>query len=131
LIRRFHGAKLAGDAEVTIWGTGTPRREFLYVDDLADALVHLLQLDNPPDWVNVGTGQDITIRELAELVAEIVGYDGRITNDTTKPDGTPVKCTDTTVLNELGWTPRTKLREGIERTYEYFVTETATSTIRV
>ncbi len=120
LIRRFHEAKQQSLPEVTMWGTGTPRREFLHVDDLADAIVHLLELDDPPNWVNVGTGKDISIRELAELVAQIVGYEGVITNDTTKPDGTPVKRTDTTLINNTGWQPKTGLREGIEATYESF-----------
>ena len=123
LIRRFHEARESNAPEVTIWGTGTPRREFLHVDDLADAIAHLIELPDPPDWLNVGTGKDISIQELSELVAEIVGYQGKITNDTSKPDGTPVKRTDTTRINETGWTASIGLRQGIERTYQDFKSE--------
>lgn len=127
LIRRFHEAKLAGQPDVTIWGTGRPRREFLHVDDLAAAIEHLLTLGDPPDWVNVGTGEDIPIAELAALVAEIVGYEGEIKNDPSKPDGTPVKRTDMSILNGLGWKSQIGLREGIQRTYECFKAEVVSS----
>jgi GDP-L-fucose synthase len=121
LIRRFHEAKENGSTSVTIWGTGTPLREFLYVDDLADALVHLLKLDNPPDWVNVGTGKDQTILELAHLVARVVGYSGQIKTNPTKPDGTPKKLTDTKLLESTGWKHSVPLTVGIAKAYEDFL----------
>lgn len=130
LIRRFHEAKLNGEPEVTIWGTGTPRREFLHVDDLADGLVHLLQLSAPPNLVNVGTGSDVTILELAQMVAATIGFPGDINQDTSKPDGTPVKCTDITLIQSTGWTPSIKLQEGIERTYQDFLNETKSESLR-
>ncbi|RMF40124.1 MAG: GDP-L-fucose synthase [Planctomycetota bacterium] len=120
LLRRIHEAKESGADHVTIWGSGTPRREFLYVDDLADALVHLLELDDPPDWVNVGSGVDLSILELAELIAEIVGYRGAIRTDPSRPDGMPRKLTDISLLRSLGWQPRIELEEGIRRTYADF-----------
>jgi GDP-L-fucose synthase len=123
LLRRFHEAKCAEAPEVTIWGSGSPRREFLYVDDLADALVHLIGLQDPPDWVNVGTGCDLTIADLASLVASTVGYRGRITTDPSRPDGTPVKCCDMSKLHALGWRHRTDLEEGLRRTYQSFLSE--------
>ncbi|MGI9517504.1 MAG: NAD-dependent epimerase/dehydratase family protein, partial [Pirellulaceae bacterium] len=116
--------------KVVIWGSGTPRREFLHVDDLAAAVVHLLQLDDPPHWVNVGTGRDISIRELAEMVARIVGYSGQITQDPSRPDGTPVKRTDTAVINATGWQPKISLRDGIARTYECFLQESQSAPLR-
>ena len=121
LIRRFHEAKITNQPEVTIWGSGTPRREFLHVDDLADAIVHLLSLNNPPDWVNVGTGQDIAIQELAQMVADVVGYKGKIVNDTSKPDGTPVKRTDMKLLHAAGWKHRIGLGAGIKSTYGHYL----------
>jgi GDP-L-fucose synthase len=121
LIRRFHEARQAGSEAVTIWGTGTPRREFLHVDDLAEALLHLLQLEDPPDWVNVGSGEDIPIRELAGLIAEVVGYEGEIRLDTSKPDGTPRKLMDNSLIRNLGWTPCISLREGIANAYDDFL----------
>ncbi len=120
LIRRFHDAKLAGAAAVTIWGTGTPRREFLHVDDLAEGLLHLLRLENPPDWVNIGSGEDIAIRDLAALVAEVVGYRGEIRTDPSKPDGTPRKLMDNSLIRGLGWRPRIPLRDGIASAYADF-----------
>ena len=123
LIRRFHEAKEAGQSEVPAWGTGSPRREFLHVDDLADACAFLLQLENPPDLVNLGFGADITIRELVEMVAEIVGYTGQIVWDESKPDGTPRKLLDTSLINRLGWQPAIPLREGLEQTYQAFLEE--------
>lgn len=131
LIRRFHEARLAGAPEVVAWGSGTPKREFLHVDDLADACAFLLTLDNPPDWINVGTGTDVTIRELTETVAAVVGYPGKITWDATKPDGTPRKLMDVSRLAGLGWRARTGLREGIERTYASFLAEQSDGTLRV
>jgi len=130
LIRRFHEAKMAGQAEVTAWGTGRPQREFMHADDLADACAFLMQLENPPDLVNVGFGSDVTIRELVELVAGAVGYNGRIVWDKSKPDGTPRKLLDTTRLNNLGWTPRISLNEGLTQTYQAFLEESRTNRLR-
>ncbi|MFN8079255.1 MAG: GDP-L-fucose synthase [Kineosporiaceae bacterium] len=121
MIRRFHEAKTAGAPSVTLWGSGTPRREFLHVDDLAEALLFLLENYDSPETINVGTGVDLTIRELAELVADVVGWHGEIGQDTSKPDGTPRKLLDVSRLNHLGWTARTPLREGIASTYEWYL----------
>jgi GDP-L-fucose synthase len=125
LIRRFHEAKVRGDDSVTVWGTGTPRREFLHVDDLADAVVYLLQNYDDERIVNVGWGQDVTIRELAEICMSAIGYSGRLNFDTTKPDGTPRKLLDVSRLTGLGWQPRISLRDGIERTYAWFTEHSA------
>ncbi|MBI5693043.1 MAG: GDP-L-fucose synthase [Verrucomicrobia bacterium] len=125
LIRRFHEAREAARPEVVAWGTGSPRREFMHVDDLADACAFLLRLENPPDWLNVGTGTDVTIRELTELVAETVGYRGRIAWDTSKPDGPPRKLLDVSRLAALGWRARTGLREGLAQTYASYLAEVA------
>lgn len=125
LIRRFHEAKIAGDERVVIWGSGSPRREFLHVDDLADGLVHLLALTDPPDWVNIGTGSDLTILELAQMVAQAVGFSGEITTDPSKPDGTPVKRTDVTRIQQTGWQAKIDLPSGLQMTYEDFLQETA------
>ncbi|MCL4145538.1 UNVERIFIED_CONTAM: hypothetical protein GTU68_065152 [Idotea baltica] len=130
LIRRFHEAKQSNSPEVTVWGTGTPRREFLHVDDLAGAILHLLQVDNPDDWVNVGWGEDISIAELAELIAKTVGYRGNIIFDASKPNGTPVKRTDTSRINATGWQPSIKLPDGLERTYDDFLNETQSGRVR-
>jgi GDP-L-fucose synthase len=130
LIRRFHEAKLAAAPEVVAWGTGSPMREFLHVDDLAEACAHLLALENPPDWVNVGTGTDVTIKELTETVAAVTGFAGRIRWDTTKPDGTPRKLMDVSKLAGLGWRAKIALRDGIERTYASFLAEQAAGTLR-
>ncbi len=130
LIRRFHEAKESSAPNVTIWGTGSPRREFLYVDDLADALVHLLGQTNPPDWVNVGSGRDQSILELAHLVASVVGYPGEILTDPSKPDGTPRKLTDISLLKSTGWKPRTDLKTGVEQTYEDFRSHLAAGSLR-
>jgi GDP-L-fucose synthase len=130
LIRRFHEARLAAQPEVVAWGSGSPRREFLHVDDLAEACAFLLQLENPPDWINVGTGTDVTIRELTEIVAAVVGYRGRIVWDTAKPDGTPRKLMDVARLSALGWRARTELRAGLEQTYASFLAEQAAGTWR-
>lgn len=121
LIRKFHEAKLSGAPAVTVWGTGTPRREFLHVDDLADAALFLMQSYDGEDIVNVGTGEDISIRELAELVREVVGYEGTIEYDTSKPDGTPRKLLDVSRLTALGWRARIGLRDGLKSTYSWFV----------
>ncbi len=130
LIRRFHEAKLAAAPEVVAWGTGSPMREFLHVDDLAEACAHLLALENPPDWVNVGTGTDVTIKELTETVAAVTGFAGRIHWDTTKPDGTPRKLMDVSKLAGLGWRAKIALRAGIESTYASFLAEQAAGTLR-
>lgn len=130
LIRRFHEAKEECRNEVPAWGTGSPRREFLHVDDLADACAFLLQLPDPPDLVNVGYGSDITIRELVELVAETVGYKGRIVWDESKPDGTPRKLLDTSRINSLGWKPRIPLKEGLAQTYQAFLEELKSNRLR-
>ena len=120
LIRRFHDAKSRGEASVTIWGTGAPRREFLHVDDLAGAVLHLLENYDAEPIVNIGWGQDVTIAELARLIADASGFAGQIQFDTSKPDGTPRKLLDTSRLAALGWQPRIALEEGIERTYRWF-----------
>ena len=129
LIRRFHDAKESGADSVTMWGTGTPRREFLYVDDMAEACVHVLGLDKATyaantqpmlSHINVGTGQDVTILELARQVAKTVGYAGRIELDTTKPDGTPRKLLDVSRLKSMGWSPRVGLDDGLALAYEDF-----------
>lgn len=130
LIRKFHEAKEAKRPQVVAWGTGTPRREFLHVDDLADACAFLLQLNDPPDWINIGTGTDVTIRELTETVAAVTGYPGEIAWDASKPDGTPRKLMDVTRLAKLGWSAKVGLREGVERTYASFLAEKAAGTLR-
>jgi GDP-L-fucose synthase len=130
LIRRFHEAKAAGRNEVTTWGTGAPRREFLHVDDLADACAFLLKLKDPPDWINIGTGSDVTIKELTETVAAVTGFKGKIVWDAAKPDGTMRKLMDGSKLAALGWRARLGLREGIEKTYASFLAEKAAGTLR-
>jgi GDP-L-fucose synthase len=120
LIRRFHEAKVRGDSTITIWGTGAPRREFLHVDDMADAVVYLMNTYENEQIVNIGWGEDITIRALAELIAAVAGFRGSINFDSSKPDGPPRKLLDTSRLTSLGWTPKIKLRSGIEGTYEWF-----------
>src|SRR5882762_6202866 len=117
LIRKFHEAKQAGRAEVAAWGTGSPKREFLHVDELADACAFLLQQANPPDLLNIGTGTDVTIKELTEIVAEVIGFKGKIVWDATKPDGTPRKLMDVSRLTALGWQAKTGVREGVAKTY--------------
>ena len=121
LIRRFHEAKKAGAESVAIWGTGSPRRELLHVDDMAAACLHLLATDDPPDWVNVGTGEDLPILELARLVADMIGFQGEIRTDPSKPDGTPRKLMDISRLKALGWEPRIGLREGLAGAYQDFL----------
>ncbi len=128
LIRKAHEAKLRGDPEYVVWGSGTPRREFLFVDDLADACVHLAEQGYDGPLVNIGTGEDVTIRELAETVMGIVGYAGRVVYDTSKPDGTPRKLLDVGRLHALGWRARTSLREGIQRAYDAAPFRGATAT---
>jgi GDP-L-fucose synthase len=121
LIRRFHEATTEGRDRVVLWGTGTPRREFLHADDLGRAVVHLLDRYDDPLPINVGVGRDVTIRELAETVAGIVGFTGEIVQDTSRPDGTPRKLLDVTRIRGLGWEPRVSLRDGIAQTYRWFV----------
>ena len=123
LIRKFHEAKMNNEPQVVVWGTGAPRREFLYVDDMADACVYLMETYDAADigeFVNIGVGEDLTIRELAELIGEIVGYDGEIVYDTTKPDGTSQKLLDVSRLRELGWDARITLRDGIGQAYKWY-----------
>jgi GDP-L-fucose synthase len=121
LLRRFHEAKLSGAPEVLCWGTGTPMREFLFVDDLADGCLHLLGIENPPDWVNLGTGTDVSIRALVELVKQTVGYQGEIRWDASKPDGTPRKLMDVSRMTELGWSASTTLEAGLVVAYQSFL----------
>jgi GDP-L-fucose synthase len=123
LMRKFHEAKVRGDRDVTIWGSGTPRREFLHVDDLADACVFLMDRYSDARHINVGTGEDLTIGELAGMVREVVHPAARLVFDSAKPDGAPRKLLDVTRLHQLGWRHRTALPEGIRRTYEWFVSE--------
>lgn len=130
LIRRFHEAARERRAQVEMWGTGTPLREFLHADDLAAACAFLLSLENPPDLVNLGSGEEVSIRELGEIVAETVGYRGKIVFDTSKPDGTPRKLCDTSLLRSLGWTPKIPLRAGIASAYRDFLRESASGTLR-
>ena len=125
LIRKAHEAKLRGDAEFVVWGSGTPRREFLYVDDLADACVHLMEMGADAPLLNIGTGSDVTIRELAETVMDVVGYRGRIVFDRSKPDGTPRKLLDVSRLAKLGWRASTGLEDGIRLAYEAYLSETS------
>jgi GDP-L-fucose synthase len=124
LIRRFHEAKLARAPDVVVWGTGTPRREFLYADDMADACVHLMKIYSAAGMVNIGVGEDISIAEFARLVADAVGYTGMIRFDTTRPDGTPQKLLDVSRLTALGWRARTSLEEGIKLAYRAYLSET-------
>ena len=121
LIRKIHEAKKSGAPEVLVWGTGTPRREFLHADDLADACVFLLKNYDSPELINIGSGTDVTIRELAELVCEVLGYDGTLAFDPTKPDGTPRKLMDSSRLFSLGWKPKISLREGIAHAHAWFL----------
>jgi GDP-L-fucose synthase len=121
MIRKFHEAKTAGRTSVEIWGTGTPRREFLYIEDLADACVHLMESYDDPGIVNIGVGEDISIKDLAMLVKKIVGYSGETVYDVSKPDGTPRKLLDVSKLRSLGWKAQTSLEEGIRKTYDWYL----------
>ena len=124
LIRRFHEAKLAGDKEVTVWGTGTPRREFLFADDLAEAVVFLMENKDAKDvgeFINIGSGTDMTIAEIADLIKETVGFEGKLVYDKTKPDGTPLKLMDVSRINALGWKAKTNLKEGLKIAYNDFL----------
>src|SRR5262245_48494873 len=121
LLRKAHEAKTQGEEKLVVWGTGEPRREFLHVDDLAAACLLLLEKYDSPEIINVGCGEDVTIRELAELICDVVGFDGELVWDKTKPDGTPRKLLDVTRIRALGWQPTIPLRKGIARTYEWFL----------
>ena len=131
LIRRFHEAKLNDLEEVVIWGTGSPRRELMHVDDLASGLLFLLENESPPDWVNLGTGVDHSIQEIANLVKEVIGYDGKISNDLSKPDGMPLKRLDVSLAEKLGWKAKIRIEEGLRRTYEEFCDSLANNTARL
>ena len=131
LIRRFHEAKEREDAAVTIWGSGTPRREFLHVDDLAAACFHLLDHENPPDWVNLGVGEDVTILGLAELVAKTVGFEGEIKTDPSKPDGTPRKLLNVDLLKEAGWSASIPFDKGLAGAYQDFLATLDEGTARL
>jgi GDP-L-fucose synthase len=130
LIRRFHQAKLDGADTVTVWGTGTPRREFLHVDDLARACLHLLENYDEPEPINIGVGEDLSIRELAELVADVVGYQGALEFDTSKPDGTPRKLLDVSKVHDLGWRAEIELRNGLTETYAWYQEQLAAGSVR-
>ena len=131
LIRRFHEAKLNGLPEVTIWGTGSPRRELMHVDDLASGILFLLENENPPDWVNLGTGIDHSIQEIANLVKDVVGYKGNISNDTSKPDGMPLKRLDVSLAEKMGWNATIPLEEGLLATYQEFCDSLEKNTARL
>lgn len=130
LIRRFHEAKVEGLSEVVVWGSGKPLREFLHADDAAAGIVHLLKLENPPDWVNLGCGSDISIADLARLIKDVVGYEGEVVFDTSKPDGTPRKLTDVTRIRATSWEPKISLRDGISMAYQSFLNEFASGSLR-
>lgn len=130
LIRRFHEAKMNETPEVAIWGTGTPLREFLHADDAAAGILHLLELDNPPEWVNLGCGVDISIGDLARLVKTVVGYEGELTFDSSKPDGTPRKLTDISRIQATGWSPKIPIEEGVAMAYQSFLDEQSAGTLR-
>ena len=121
MIRKFHEAKINKDSDVTLWGSGTPMREFLFVDDMADATIFTLENDLPEYLYNIGTGKDITIKELAETIQNIIGHKGKIIWDVSKPDGTPRKLMDVSKMKELGWQYSTELKDGIKKTYQWFL----------
>ncbi|KPH81485.1 GDP-L-fucose synthase [Bosea vaviloviae] len=125
LLRKAHEAKQRGDSQITIWGTGTPRREFLHVDDCADGLVHLLKTYSGFEHVNIGSGEDVTILELTQAVCEVVGFTGEIVKDTSKPDGTPRKLMSADRLRAMGWAPKIELKDGISQTYRWFLANRA------
>lgn len=131
LMRRIHEAKESGASEVLAWGTGTPRREFMHVDDLSEAIFTLLQTEDPPDWVNLGSGADVSIGELALLIKDAVGFEGEISFDTEKPDGTMRKLMDNTKIFATGWKPQIPLQAGIERTYQEFLAGLESGEIRI
>jgi GDP-L-fucose synthase len=121
LIRRFHEAKVSNAPTVVVWGTGSPRREFLYAEDAADACIFIMKYYSGLEFLNVGTGTDLTVREFAELIAEIVGYNGKIVFDTSQPDGAPQKLLDVSKITQLGWTANTPLRDGLAHAYADFL----------
>ena len=125
-IRRFHDAKVAGDKEFVVWGTGKPRREFLYIEDLADACLFLMDTYESSELINVGSGVDMAIKDLARLVQGIVGFKGKLTFDTTKPDGAMRKLLDSRKINKLGWKPKVDFEDGIRKTYQWFLKNKAT-----
>ena len=127
LIRKVHEAKQAGTKSIAVWGSGNPRREFLHTDDLADACVFLLEHYDQPDLINVGCGEDVTIRELAETVCDVLGFEGTLEFDPTKPDGTPRKLLDIQKIKSLGWSPKIPLREGIANAYDWFIKNQSTA----
>ncbi len=131
LIRRFHKAKEEKLNEVVVWGSGKPLREFLHSDDAAAGIIHLLSIKNPPDWVNLGSGFEVSIRDLAHLIAKVVGYVGDIAFDTSKPDGTPRKMTDISLIQSTGWEPKINLEEGITLAYKDFLIENSEGRLRV
>jgi GDP-L-fucose synthase len=131
LLRKVHEAKIAGALEVTVWGSGKPRREFLHVDDMARANRFLLENYDSTEIVNVGSGEDVTIRQLAELICDVVGFGGELVFDSTKPDGTPRKLLDVSKINALGWSPQIPLREGIAQTYQWYLQNSAKREIAV
>ena len=130
MIRRFHEAKMEGAKEVVCWGTGTPKREFLHVDDLAQACLFLMDQHHAPGWVNVGTGADLSIQDLALLVAQTVGYEGTVSWDHSRPDGTPRKLLDVSLMSELGWNASISLKEGMVEVYEEFKKSLEMETMR-
>jgi GDP-L-fucose synthase len=130
LIRRIHEAKVQEQAAVTIWGSGKPLREFMHVDDLAAATLHIATLVDPPDWINVGSGEEVSILDLAKLIAQVIGYQGEIRTDRSRPDGTPRKLVDCASLRAVGWERKISLREGISRTYADFLRETKDGVVR-
>ena len=131
LIRRFHEAKENDSPEVVVWGTGTPLREFLHSDDAAAGILHLLQLEEPPNWVNLGSGVEISIGDLARLVAKTVGYKGALIFDKSKPDGTPRKVTDIQLIRDTGWKPKISLEDGVASAYSDFLSENAEGSLRI
>lgn len=130
LLRRFHESKQSKAPTITLWGTGSPMREFLHVDDLAAALIYLLELEEPPDLVNVGYGSDVTIKELAETIRDVVGYEGELIWDASRPDGAPRKLMDSSRMRSLGWKPVIDLRSGVEKTYQSFLEEQSMGELR-
>jgi GDP-L-fucose synthase len=131
LLRRFHEAKQTRREAVTIWGTGQAVREFLHVDDAASAVLHVAALANPPDWMNVGASEEVTIFELARMIAEVVDFEGEIRTDPSKPDGTPRKAADSSLLRSTGWQPRVTLRDGLRQTYEAYLDERKRGVLRI
>lgn len=130
MLRRFHEAKESNADSVTIWGSGTPKREFLYVEDLADACFHIMQQESPADWINCGYGDDVSILELAQAISKTVGFKGEILNDPSKPDGTPRKLMDNTKLRQLGWKPSINLEQGLKLAYQDFKQSLAKHEVR-